>query len=396
MPPEWPLVATRMRSCGATLSASINSRKKPPPLLPPPSLAAPLDASAETRNPVSAPSDADASLGGESCSEMAFELDTVADDWQLALDGAVEAVDAADRAYTAEERARLRRSLAQERAETAVLLERLAHMTGSHNVPWLSPVPLHPSSLGLSNNVRACIFDLEGVLTDSGVVHAAAWAEVFDDLLLRLALETERQFVPFDPDLDYRTYIDGRPRLEGIHLFLRSRGIRLPEGLPEDRADAESAYGLARHKSEALARVMRRRGVSALPGARRFLESAGRAGLGRAVVSGSQTVLPMLELAEISALVDARVDADAIRTEGLRSRPAPDLLLAACRQLGVEPEETVSFVHSPDGVAAGHAAGITVVGVGLDEASRERLEGFGPERVVPSLATLLDRRLLAA
>lgn len=358
--------------------------------------AARLGASAETRSPVSIRSDAGGRREGEAHGAMAFELDTVADDWQLALDGAVEAVDAADKAYTAEERGRLRRSLAQERAETTVLLERLAHTTGVHNVPWLSPVPLHPSSLGLPDRVRACIFDLDGVLTDSGVVHAAAWAEVFDDFLLRLALETDRQFLPFDRDLDYRTYIDGRPRLEGIHLFLRSRGIRLPEGLPEDRADVDSAYGLARHKSEALTRVMRRRGVSALPGARRFLESAGRSGLGRAVVSGSQTVLPMLELAEISTLVDARVDAETIRFERLRSRPAPDLLLAACRKLEVEPAETVSFAHSPDGVAAGRAAGMGVIGVGVDDAARERLRGFGPERVVPSLATLLDRRLLAA
>jgi HAD superfamily hydrolase (TIGR01509 family) len=327
---------------------------------------------------------------------MALELDTVADDWQLALDGAVEAVNAADRVFTAEERGRLRRSLAQERAETAVLLERLAHTTGVHNVPWLSPVPVHPPSLGLTDGLRACIFDLDGVLTDSGVVHAAAWAEVFDDFLLRLALTTDRQFVPFDRDLDYRLYIDGRPRLEGIHTFLRSRGIRLPEGRPEDRADVDSAYGLARHKSEALARVMRRRGVSALPGARRFLEAVGRAGLGRAVVSGSQTVLPMLELAEIATLVDLRVDAESIRTEGLRSRPAPDLLVAACRRLGVEPEEAVSFAHSPDGVAAGRAAGMSVIGVGVDDAARERLRGFGAGRVIPSLATLLDRRLLAA
>lgn len=327
---------------------------------------------------------------------MAFELDTVADDWQLALDGAVEAVRAADRVFTAEERGRLRRELAQERAETAVMLERLARTTGVHNIPWLSPLPLHAFSLGLPDSVRACIFDLDGVLTDSGVVHAAAWAEVFDDFLLRFALETDRQFVPFDRDLDYRMYIDGRPRLEGIHLFLRSRGIRLPEGVPEDEADADSAYGLARHKSDALARVMRRRGVSALPGARRFLESAGRAGLGRAVVSGSQTVLPMLELAEISSLVDARVDAETIRLKGLRSRPAPDLLLAACELLGAHPEEVAGFVHSPDGVAAGRAARMTVIGVGVDEASRERLQGFGPDGVVPSLATLLDRRLLAA
>ena len=334
--------------------------------------------------------------GGEARGGMAFELDTVADDWQLALDGAVEAVDAADRVLTDDERSRRRRSLAQERAETAALLARLAHTTGLHTVPWLAPMPLHPAALGLPDAVRACTFDLDGVLTDSGVVHAAAWAEVFDSFLLALALETERQFVPFDQDGEYRTYIDGRPRLEGIHLFLRSRGIRLPEGRPEDGPDVKSAYGLARRKADALARVMRRRGVSALPGARRFLETAGRAGLGRAVVSGSQTVLPMLELAEIATLVEARVDAESIRADGLRTRPAPDVLLAACRKLDVDPAEAVCFVHSPDGVAAGRAAGMTVIGVGVDAAARERLRGFGPELVVPSLASLLDRRLLAA
>lgn len=333
---------------------------------------------------------------GEAPAEMAFELDTVADDWQLALDGALEAVNAADRAFTAEERGRLSRSLARERAETAVLLERLAHTTGVHNVPWLSPVPIHPSSLGLGDGVSACILDLDGVLTDSGVVHAAAWAEVFDDFLLRFAARTGRQFIPFDGDRDYRTYLDGRPRLEGIHMFLSSRGIRLPEGRVEDPAHVDTAYGLATRKSEALSRVMRRRGVSALPGARRFLESAGRAGIGRAVISGSQTVLPMLELAEISTLVDVRVDAECIRAEGLRSRPSPDLPLAACRRLGVEPAVATCLVHSPDGVAAGGAAGIPVIGVGLESATRERLHGFGAERVVSSLAELVDRRLLAA
>lgn len=325
---------------------------------------------------------------------MALELDTVADEWQLALDGAVAAVDAADRTLSADERGALLRSLSQERVETAALLAELAHTTGVHNVPWLSPVPVRTASLGLREGVRACIFDLDGVLTDSAVLHAAAWAEVFDDLLLRLAQETDRQFVPFDQVADYRSYIDGRPRLEGIHTFLRSRGIRLPEGRPEDRADAETAYGLARHKREALDRVMHRHGASALPGARRYLEAVGRAGLGRGVVSGSTTTLPMLEQAGIASLVDVRVDAERMRSEQLRSRPAPDVLLAACRLLDVPAEHSVTFTHSPDGVAAGRAAGLGVVGVASDEATRERLLGFGAEQVVASFLVLLDRRLL--
>lgn len=323
-----------------------------------------------------------------------IELDTVADEWQLALDGAGYALDSANGAYSPDEHGRRSRELAHERAETAESLRRLAATTGAHRAPWLSPFPVRNAALGLPEGVRACIFDLDGVLTDSAVVHAAAWAEVFDDFLLRVAQQTDRQFVPFDPDADYRAYLDSRPRLDGIHAFLRSRGIRVPEGTPEDPADAGTAHGLARHKSEALARIMHRRGVSALAGARRYLEASGRAGLRRAVVSGSMNVEPMLELAELATVVDVHVGAGEIRAEGLRSRPAPDVLLAACRRLGVAPADAVTFAHNPAGIAAGHAAVMAVVGVGADGVSRERLEGFGAERVVASLGELLDHRLL--
>ena len=137
---------------------------------------------------------------------------------------------------------------------------------------------------------------------------------------------------------------------------------------------------------------MHAHGVAALEGARRYLEAAGHAGLPCAVVSGSVNTLPMLELADLATLVDARVDAELIEIKGLRSRPAPDILLEACRLLDVRPEEAVTLTHSPDGVVAGHAAGLAVIGVG-DETVREQLEGFGAERTVPSLGALLDARL---
>jgi beta-phosphoglucomutase-like phosphatase (HAD superfamily) len=137
-----------------------------------------------------------------------------------------------------------------------------------------------------------------------------------------------------------------------------------------------------------------RHGVSALAGAHRYLEAAGHGGVARGVVSGSQSTAEMLELAGLSTLVDASIDAAAIQELSLRSRPAPDMLLAVCMRLGVDPAATVTFTHSADGVAAGHAAGLGVVGVG-DEATLERLRGFGAERVVPSLSLLLDRRLQA-
>ncbi|MGZ8794957.1 MAG: HAD family hydrolase [Gaiellaceae bacterium] len=321
-----------------------------------------------------------------------LELDTVSSRWQLALDAAELALIAAGRSLPPSELAQRRRKLVRERQQTAEMLARLAHVAGVRSVPWLSPVPVTTKMLGLPATVSACVFDLEGVLTDTALLHAWAWGEVFDEFLLRLSEKTGWHFIPFDRYADYRTYVDGRPRLEGVHAFLGSRGIRLPEGRLDDPAQADTACGLATRKGEALARRLRQRGVTVLSGARRYLEAVGHAGLKRAVVSASASTLPMLELAGLGALVEERVDAEVIRIEGLRSRPAPDLLLVACRRLGVRPQETVTFTHSAAGVAAGHAAGLAAIGVG-DEAQGELLLGFGAERVVASVSDLLDPRL---
>jgi beta-phosphoglucomutase-like phosphatase (HAD superfamily) len=260
-----------------------------------------------------------------------------------------------------------------------------------HPAPWLPQAPVSANMLGLPATVRACLFDLDGVLTDSGALHALAWAEAFDPFLLHVSDDAGWRFIPFDRT-DYDAYLDGHPRLEGVHAFLASRGIHLPEGRPDDPSGAETAYGLARHKTEALTRGLSRHGVNAVGGARRYLEACGFAGLDRGVVSASTRTLPMLELAGLATLVEQRVDAEVIRTQRLRSRPAPDLLLAACARFGVGPDETVTFTHSPAGVAAGHAAGMAVIGVGTGEQS-ELLRGFGAELVVETLSSLLDRRL---
>jgi beta-phosphoglucomutase-like phosphatase (HAD superfamily) len=321
-----------------------------------------------------------------------FELDTISSRWQLALDAAELALRAAGDSLPPTEVAQHRRKLAHERQETAELLAGLARLAGIRSLPWLSPVPVTTEMLGLPATVSACVFDLEGVLTDTALLHAQAWGEVFDEFLLRLSENTGWHFIRFDRDADYRAYLDGRSRLEGVDAFLGSRGIRLPEGRVDDPAGADTAHGLARRKGEALARALRQRGVTALDGARRYLEAAGHAGLKRAVVSASASTLPMLELAGLATLVDEYVDADVIRTEGLRSRPAPDLLLVACRRLGVRPQDAVTLTHSAAGVAAGNAARLAVIGVGEGPQS-ELLLGFGAERVVPLVSDLLDPRL---
>lgn len=321
-----------------------------------------------------------------------LELETISSRWQVSLDAAQRAVSAAAASLPAPELGQRRTRLVQERLETAKALAHLARVTGTQPAPWLSPVPVSNEMLGLPTTVSSCVFDLDGVLTDSGVLHAWAWGEVLDQFLLHRSNRAGWPFIPFDRDGDYRAFIDGRPRLEGVHAFLASRGIRLPEGRFDDPADADTAYGLARRKGEFLARGLRQRGSTALPGAHRYLQAAGHAGLARAVVSASSNTSRMLELAGLAPLIEARVDADVIRARRLRSRPAPDLLLEACTRLGVSPDETVAFTHSPEGVAAARSADLLVIGVG-EGAHEDLLRGFGAEQVFPSLLVLLDRQL---
>jgi HAD superfamily hydrolase (TIGR01509 family) len=317
------------------------------------------------------------------------DLERLADGWQLALDAADRALDANRTTLAVAER---RKALVRERATTAELLAHVAETAGVRPRPWLAPVAINPTMLGLPATTAACVFDLDGVLTDSGALHARAWAEVFDEFLMRMSENTDWPFIPFDVHDDYASYIDGRPRIEGIHTFLASRGIRVPEGRPGTSAQGGTANGLARHKRDALERTLRERGVAALPGVRRYLEAAGRAGLRRAVISASTSTASMLERAGLDPLIDAAVDADVIHREQLRSRPAPDVLLAACRYLDVEPAQTVAFTTTPAGIAAGRAARIEVVGV-ADRKAAEVLRGFGAELVVPHLGSLLDARL---
>lgn len=320
------------------------------------------------------------------------ELDTIATRWQLALDEAARALDADATILSAAETAARRRRLTAERRDADSLLRELARTRGIAPLPWLPQLPVTPGMLGLEQGVRACVFDLDGVLTDSGALHAVAWAAVFDEFLLRLAHQTGRHFIPFDRHADYLTYLDGRLRIDGVHAFLASRGIQIPEGRPSDDARTDSAYGLARHKGEVVERRLQQHDLAALPGARRYLQAAGYAGLGRAVVSASTSTLPMLELVGFEQLVEVRIDAGAMRLEELRPRPAPDLLLAACRRLEIAPEQAAALTHSGAGVVAAHSAGLIAIGIGAG-GQGELLRDFGADRVVPSLGALLDSRL---
>ena len=244
--------------------------------------------------------------------------------------------------------------------------------------------------LGLPDDVTACLFDLDGVLTPTAELHDAAWAEMFNDYLRQRSARTGEPFVPFDPDHDYLTYIDGRPRADGVRAFLASRGITLPEGTPDDTAEAETVHGLGNRKNALVLRLIRERGVRPYPGSVAYLTAARDAGLRRAVVSASANCAEVLAAARLADLIEERVDGLVAAAEGLRGKPYPDTFLAAARRLDTAPPHAAVFEDSLAGVQAGRAGGFGCV-VGVDRVGQaDALRAQGADIVVGDLADLLD------
>ena len=245
--------------------------------------------------------------------------------------------------------------------------------------------------LGLPNEIRACLFDLDGVLTQTAKVHAAAWKEMFDAYLQERAARTGESFAPFDAVADYDEYVDGRSRYDGVRSFLASRGITLPEGEPADPPSAETVAGLGNRKNELLHVLLRREGVKVYEGSVRYLLAVRQAGLRRAVVSASKNAREVLVAAGIEDLFEVRIDGVVAEREGLKGKPAPDMFLAAADKLGVLPPQAAVFEDALAGVAAGRAGGFGVV-VGVDRVGQaEALRDHGADLVVSDLAELLDR-----
>jgi beta-phosphoglucomutase family hydrolase len=246
--------------------------------------------------------------------------------------------------------------------------------------------------LGLPAEVTAGLFDLDGVLTDTAAVHAKAWKEVFDAFLRERAEQTGAAFVAFDPVADYDTYVDGKPRADGVRDFLASRGIILPEGDPTDGADVATVHGLGNRKNQALLRRIHEEGVEVFDGSRRYLEAARDAGLARVVVSSSANTAEVLRVTGLATLVQGWIDGLTIAAEGLKGKPAPDAFLAGARCVGVEPAHAAVFEDALAGVAAGQAGGFGFV-VGVDRTGQaDALRAHGADVVVGDLAELLDGR----
>jgi beta-phosphoglucomutase family hydrolase len=242
--------------------------------------------------------------------------------------------------------------------------------------------------LGLPDRIRACLFDLDGVLTRTAAVHAAAWKEMFDEYLSRRAEETGEPFVPFDTHFDYDRYVDGKKRADGVRSFLASRGISLPEGTGTDPPRVATVHGLGNRKNELVLAKMGA-GVEVYPGSIRYVEAVRAAGLARAVVSSSANTRAVLKVTGLADSFEVVVDGLVAEREGLPGKPAPDMFAFAARALGVDCEDAAVFEDALAGVEAGRAGGFGYV-VGVDRTGQaDELRRHGADIVVSDLEDLV-------
>jgi beta-phosphoglucomutase family hydrolase len=243
-----------------------------------------------------------------------------------------------------------------------------------------------PPRLGLPSGIVACLFDLDGVLTDTASVHATAWKQAFDQLLQGRG---DGSFTPFDEREDYRKHVDGKPRLEGVRDFLTSRGIRLLDGGPDDAPGDETVHGVGNAKNQIVRERILQDGVAVYDGSRRYLHAASEAGLRRAVVSSSANTEQVLQVTGLDAVIELRIDGVVARERQLPGKPAPDTFLAAAEELGLPPERCAVFEDAEVGVQAGRAGDFGHV-IGVDRTGHaQALREHGADVVVTDLAELL-------
>ena len=243
--------------------------------------------------------------------------------------------------------------------------------------------------LGLPDGITACLFDMDGVITQTAKVHDAAWKEMFDEFLRDWSKAHNEKFVPFDSGHDYGEYVDGKPREDGIESFLDSRGIKLPEGQASDKPGTQTVYGLGNRKNDLFLQVLKRDGVQPYEGSVHYLEAVRKAGLRTAIVSSSANTADVLKSAGVAGYFEVRIDYQAAAEHKLHGKPAPDTFLEAARELGVPAANAVVYEDALSGVAAGKAGHFGFV-VGVDRVGQaDQLRAHGADVVVKDLADLL-------
>jgi len=235
----------------------------------------------------------------------------------------------------------------------------------------------------------AVLLDLDGVITDTASVHAACWKQMFDEYLQKHATQRGEAFRPFDPATDYRLYVDGKPRFDGVRDFLKSRGIQLPEGSPDDLPEAETVGGLGNRKNDLVNKIIEDIGVVPYKGSVKLIRQLRNQGFKIAVVTSSQNCAAVLSVAKLDAFFDIRVDGNTILAEHLAGKPAPDTFLKAAKLLGVEPSRAVVIEDALSGVEAGCAGNFGfVIGVAR-KGNAEELRHHGAHLVVNDLDELV-------
>lgn len=242
------------------------------------------------------------------------------------------------------------------------------------------------SSIGLPPAIRACLFDLDGVLTPTAKVHRQAWKEMFDAFLD--GWTGDGQTRPFTQE-DYNEHVDGKARADGVRDFLASRSIELPEGEDDDPADADTVHGLGTRKNDLVQEVIERDGVKPYDGSVAYLRLVVDAGVPTAVVSASRNCAKVVQAAGLESYLDHRVDGVLAAEEDLPGKPAPDTFLAAAKLIGIEPGRAAVFEDAVSGVQAGHAGGFGWV-VGVDRVGHaDELRAAGADQVVSDLAEMV-------
>lgn len=255
------------------------------------------------------------------------------------------------------------------------------------NLPTM-PTPVVPLAQLLSEkNIKALILDMDGVITQTAKVHAAAWKRMFDDYLLQRGKQEGKVYEPLHIATDYRQYIDGMPRYDGVSNFLASRDIVLPEGTAADAPGAETVAGLGNLKNDYFQELVQQGGVEAYPDTVAFLQKRIAEGFRTGVISASRNCQVILAAANVEGLFEVRVDGVVAAEMGLRGKPAPDVFLEAAKQLGVSPQQSAIFEDAIAGVAAGKAAGFAlVVGINRTNQAKELTEN-GADLVLDKFPT---------